>query len=315
MADVDQYLIDAIRKVTESDIEQRLYSKIRGDLLQLKFIGGIGASLIAVLALFHQSIFSFVVSQGGGEFKQEIKRSITTEEEAFKAMAADVRATRKIMGEELERLRNDIFQRHSDTVKIKAEFDKQQSELLVEKLKLVELIAGMKDTRDVITERIAAAQSTALQLQTYLDESTLKLNSVIRNQTSIVDDLKPSNTARLEKVEVLEPTRMKESPSANSSLPRKSTVYFQFAGFSREEAKSISEVIKRNGWSIPGEERTTLAINTNQIRFSPNDLPIAEALKVDADHALATLGLNITLSLKENSTVKEGVPEIWLYKR
>jgi hypothetical protein len=219
------------------------------------------------------------------------------------------------MGEELDRLKNEIFQKHADTVRIKSEFDKQQDELLVEKLKLVEMITGMKETRDVITERIAAAQSTALQLQAYLDESTLKLNSVIRNQTSLVDDLKPSNTARLEKVELLEPARMKEAVSANSDLPRKSTVYFQFAGFVREEAKSISEAIKRNGWSIPGEERTTLAINTNQIRFSPKDRTVAEALKADAERVLATQGLDITLSLSENPTVKEGVPEIWLYKR
>jgi hypothetical protein len=314
MADTDRYVIEAVRKTVESDVEQRVYAKIKTDILRLKFIGGVGGALIALAFIFYQPIFSFIVSQGGSEFKQEIKRSFAAEEKEVRDQVSDIRAIRKIMSEELGRLHNEVAERHRDIVRLKSEFEKQRADLEAEKRKLDDMMAGLRDGRDVITERIAAAQSTVLQLQVYIEESTEKLNALIRNQTTLVSDLKTSSE-KYEQVEPLAPVAAQKQTQPPRSAPRKSTAYFQFAGFTREEARRISDGLQNEGWAIPGEERTTFAVNTNEIRFHPKDRLTAEMLKQDADRMMQSFGLPITLSLRDNPKVKEGVPEIWLYKR
>jgi DNA/RNA endonuclease G (NUC1) len=68
--------------------------------------------------------------------------------------------------------------------------------------------------------------------------------------------------------------------------PSAQTVYFQFAGMTREAAEALSARMRAVGWAIPkpGEERTPLAAGKNEVRYNPDNAPdrvAAELLAAD----------------------------------
>lgn len=301
MAD-DNYVREALMKVAESDVEKRVYEKIKGDLFRLKFIGGLAGVSIAVLLAFHQPIFTFVVNRGGEEFRDTIKRSLETEETSFKEMLADIKARRAIAAEDLKRLRDDIVSRYDDALKIKAEIDQ-------EKDKLDNLIKQYRETAErvqVNVERVATAQSTASLAVDRAERAMVELAALLKNQNTIIQELQKKNVVSPSVVALHAQSTVTDTP--------KPTIYFQFAGFAREEAVAISNDIAKTGWRIPGQERTSAAVNTNQIRFNSTDRNTAEQLKKDTDAVLQARGLDISLLLQENPKVKPGIPEIWIYK-
>lgn len=69
------------------------------------------------------------------------------------------------------------------------------------------------------------------------------------------------------------------------------TVYFQFAGGSREQAVAMSRALQDLGYKIPGEERTPKAAGLREVRyFEANDRPAADKLAQNATQLLAQLG-------------------------
>jgi len=106
-----------------------------------------------------------------------------------------------------------------------------------------------------------------------------------------------------------------QTDACNPGVKGSATVYFQFAGFTADEADKVREFLSKRGWKMPGQELTKNAMNTNVIRFYPKDKKTAECLKADADAALQAQGYSITLTLEPNPNVKEGIPEIWIYQR
>jgi DNA/RNA endonuclease G (NUC1) len=87
------------------------------------------------------------------------------------------------------------------------------------------------------------------------------------------------------------------------------TVYFQFAGMSREDAVNLSNRLKALGWQIPGEERTGAAAKQNEVRYgAETDRAAAEMLVAD----LQALGASKTMTAKRNASIKPGIIEIWV---
>jgi DNA/RNA endonuclease G (NUC1) len=86
------------------------------------------------------------------------------------------------------------------------------------------------------------------------------------------------------------------------------TVYFQFAGMKREDAKAISDKLKAVGWSIPSEERTSTAAGYNEVRYGSDDDRLAAELLAADLRALGRSGVRATRS----SQVKPKFPEVWV---
>jgi hypothetical protein len=85
---------------------------------------------------------------------------------------------------------------------------------------------------------------------------------------------------------------------AEQSLAKKrerTTVFFQFAGGEREQAKALSEALKKADYIVPGEEREGGAAGKHQVRyFYTQDRVEAERLAQDATRALRNLGYSIS---------------------
>jgi hypothetical protein len=97
-----------------------------------------------------------------------------------------------------------------------------------------------------------------------------------------------------------------------------STVYFQFAGGSRDQAQQVSKALQDKGYKIPAEQRTGDAAGKHEVRyFYAGQQALAAQLAADATQALQRLGYP-SLSV---SAVRAGAPsesntdgklELWL---
>jgi energy-coupling factor transporter ATP-binding protein EcfA2 len=97
-----------------------------------------------------------------------------------------------------------------------------------------------------------------------------------------------------------------------------STVHFQFAGGSRDQAQQVSKALQDKGYKIPAEQRTADAAGKHEVRyFYAGQQAIAAQLAADATQALQRLGYP-SLSV---SAVRAGAPsesntdgklELWL---
>jgi hypothetical protein len=193
----------------------------------------------------------------------------------------------------------DIERRHNDMVHLTRQSQEEIAKGQDRLDKLLKVYSETTGNVEADMARVANAHATASEAAERAKEATDKLATLL-------------NT--LEKRNVLSSSDVEsQNKSPATDLP-KPIVYFQFAGFTREEAIAISKGIADAGWRLPGQVRIAAAANTNQIRFNPLDEKIAERLKRDADEALKKQGFNIVLTLQPNNIVKPGIPEIWIYK-
>jgi endonuclease G len=103
-------------------------------------------------------------------------------------------------------------------------------------------------------------------------------------------------------------TRLK--PPLGFELSSGETVYFQFAGFTRDFAVDTSRKLQSLGWNIPGEERTVNAANRSEVRYvEGNDGERAKAELLAGD--LEALDIPEVRAVP-NSLVKPGMLEIWI---
>ncbi|MEP0146614.1 MAG: hypothetical protein ABJV68_31995 [Paracoccaceae bacterium] len=96
------------------------------------------------------------------------------------------------------------------------------------------------------------------------------------------------------------------------------TVYFQFAGSSRELAEAISARLEDRGYLMPGEERTSIAAGKREIRFFfDEDREQAEGLKKELNDVLLVMGLKADVSVADFTSFQGAKPrrktlELWL---
>ena len=96
------------------------------------------------------------------------------------------------------------------------------------------------------------------------------------------------------------------------------TVYFQFAGGGRDQARQLSRALQDKGYKIPGEERSGAADGKREVRyFYGGQKSIATQLALDATQALQRLGYpSLSVSADSASAPAKNNPdgklELWL---
>jgi hypothetical protein len=96
------------------------------------------------------------------------------------------------------------------------------------------------------------------------------------------------------------------------------TIYFQFAGGSRDQAKQISAALKDKGYKIPGEERIDSAAGQHEVRyFYAGQKPIAQQLANDLNQVLQQQGYPKTAVVIDSGgpvtkSNPDGKLEVWL---
>jgi energy-coupling factor transporter ATP-binding protein EcfA2 len=98
-----------------------------------------------------------------------------------------------------------------------------------------------------------------------------------------------------------------------------STVYFQFAGGSRDQAQQISKALQDRGYKIPSEDRTSGAAGKHEVRyFFAGQAAVAQELATATNQILQQLGypqqlrVSATQSNSSSKTNPDGKLELWL---
>jgi hypothetical protein len=324
MANTDDYVRVAVQGRMQQDVEKSVYEKIKSELRAWKFlgIGGgvIGGIVVALLLAFHKPVFSLIVTRGGEEFKNEIKAQFEKDAKEYKkAVETDIKADLKeverllvelktrttLAKEEIGKLRDEFNRQYGDITKIVEDIRKTRGDLVEEKAQLDALLDRQKGSE----EAIILANDRATSALEKLGQARKDTDEIIKQYNTIVAELKAS------KAIAPTVTAIAQDETLIASEKRRVTVYFQFAGFRREDAVAISKTISDKGWTIPGAERVGAAVNTNKIRFNPADKQAAMFLLSDANAALQSLRRNIVLEPEPNSSIKPGIPEIWIFQR
>ena len=87
---------------------------------------------------------------------------------------------------------------------------------------------------------------------------------------------------------------IKEAKAAEDRIVearKQTTVFFQFADGTREQAKELSAALKSQGYIVPGEDREGGAAGKHEVRyFHEQDQPAAERLAADTTQVLRDQG-------------------------
>jgi hypothetical protein len=304
MTNVNDFVVAAFREAAERGIEEKVYAKIKRDILHLKFIGGAGAFLATGLILFHQPIFSYVVNRGGDQFKKDIRDEIKTTTDELTGKLSQARAIHDTIDAMVNKYLALVIEQKQAVSVTKGELEDQLN-------RVSDSLRLLREQKSLVDERIKTAQSsadaTSKELNETIERVHARLNELIQNQNEIVAQLKTisPNLPQIKAVPA--------SPPKQPDIVRKGTVYFQFGGFSRPEAQAISAALKTDGWTIPGEENVPFSL-VNEIRYNPADEKAAALLVQDANKVLQDLQISRTLAAKQNNAVKPGIIEIWLSK-
>jgi low affinity Fe/Cu permease len=304
----DDQVIEAIKKANSEDIEKRVYDKIRGDLLKLKFAGGIGAVIVLLFGLFHQTVFKIVVEQGGGGLKTEIRNSVDGDLKRLDEIRMKVTAISEMTHRELDGILVSVANHHNEIVGIenrwKSKVDETNSLLDTLTQKATEFAEKAK----VFDERIKTAQSTTEALERRYKPIIETIETLAKNQDEIFKNQKEAASQSKTPIATVSKVSV---PTIEVST--KGIIYFQFSGYSRDEVNDIRKGLSDAKWTVPGAESVQKSTAT-EVRYNPADEVKAAALLADVKNVLRKLGLSPDISLSREPLVKPGILELWIAK-
>jgi len=279
-------------ELLERRLADRVTERVRSDLLKL--YAAMGTTAISVLGLFGWNIFQNLESG----IKENIKDNLEEE----------IKPTRIQINKQLAETEVLAKQANGIVEKVKKQLDafQPQAENLDNNIKLMkELSVGVQELNTNLrsvqgsTERdLYPIASSVKSLQRQLIELAIqvdKLNTIVT--VSVQKPGGESAQAAQQRKAAIQSV-ISATQKAEQSLAKKrerTTVFFQFAGGEREQAKALSDALKKADYIVPGEEREGGAAGKHQVRyFYTQDRVAAESLAQDATRALRNLGYSIS---------------------
>lgn len=308
MTDLDGDKLELI----ERQLAERVTERVRSALFRL--YATVGVAVISVLGFLSWDIVSDIKF----EIKSEITEAIDKEIEAKRAEITERVTETRIIAKRA----NDVIQRVEKQLD---EFEPQAEDLdeTIQKVKTLnvtsqDLIAAysreiqpLVSNVESLSQRLVALAEQVDQLNTLASGSGLGIEAGIQ-QT-------PQQRSAAIKTVISD---SKEAEQLLVQARNKTTVFFQFAGGLREQAKALSAALKADGYIVPGEDREGGAVARHEVRyFHDDDNATAQRLAEDATRALRTLGYTArnvpdvvvkSLVSYQGKKPRLGVLELWL---
>jgi prefoldin subunit 5 len=176
---------------------------------------------------------------------------------------------------------------------------------------------------ELLNESIDALNEDRRKFATELAELKARTELVAElatNLETLAEDLKVNDTANAEVYDKLATGVTQATNDAKKDFAR-STVYLQFAGGSRSKAIELSNLLRKQNFFMPGEERHGGAAGKRQIRYYyPIDQEAAQRLAKATGAALTEMGYDLAeqpVSIREmvnhlGMMPEPGVLELWV---
>lgn len=324
----DDFISSQRQELIERQVAEKVEQKVREQLF--RYYRAIWGTATAVLSAFGIGVVVWVY-QNAEDFatnavKPQVEHAEATLKEAQEKLnEASIQIIR--MGAQLDAV-DDFLIRREDTMAVNDQRlrDSQTRITTLSKeveQKLTDLLKQISDNTAQLNAIEARAQESARlgnieDLRNKLDvvaAQVLHLNEgfqILGGAGGVIPSTSSVDTVALEAI--VAPTDQRADPSA----PVADTVFFQFAGVSRDTVQRISGLLAAKGYDMPGEERSPVAQGLHEVRyFFAEDARKAEQLAQDVNRILAAEGY-IAEVTAENFTSfpgkkpRGGILELWL---
>lgn len=277
-------------------LERRLADRVTERVRQalFKLYAAMGATAISALGLFGWNIFQNLESGIKENIKDNLEKEIQPTRIQINKQLAETEVLAKQANGIVEKVKKqlDAFQPQAENLDNNI---KQMKELSVG---VQELNTNLRSVQGSTERDLEPTASSVKSLQRQLTELAIQVDKL--NTIVTVSVQKPggesAQAAQQRKAaiqSVISATRKAEQSLAEKR--ERTTVFFQFAGGKREQAKALSKALKKADYIVPGEDREGGAAGKHQVRyFYPQDKKAAESLAQDATRALRNLGYSIS---------------------
>ncbi|SMF17332.1 hypothetical protein SAMN02745866_01135 [Alteromonadaceae bacterium Bs31] len=297
-------------ELMERQLAERVSERVRSSLFKL--YASVGVAVIGVIGFVNWDIVA--------DIKAEIKQEIDGDIAAKRAEIAERVTETRIIA----RRANELIQRVEKQLD---EFEPQAENLdeTIQKVKSLnvdsqDMIANYSREFEPLVKNVEFLSQKLVKLAKQVDElNTLSAEGNASN--GIEPEVKRTTDLRSEAIKsVIDDSKMAEK--LYSQARTKPTVFLQFAGGRREQAKSLSAALISDGYIVPGEERESGAAGKREVRyFHDADAATAQELAENVDRVLSELGYSFkeAREAKAKSLVsyggkkpRAGVLELWI---
>ena len=327
MSQVDEDTLELI----ERRLADRVTERVRGRLF--KFYGGIAAAVLAAMSYagwdLVETTKTNALSIAEATSKTIIAEKVDPIAERAGAVLQEAEIQLKVLAELQRQARSAMFELDRNLANFEPKA--QALEGLITKVDDIDgrrkaIEASLQDAQDTtqsfgeVTQKLAAL---ATQVEV-LGGIVGKLSDGPRaNPTSPPDDVTAYDVAKEAKKVAAAAYRVTKQVK---EVGARTTVFLQYWGIDRQQAKSISNELRNRGYSIPGEDEERMpATGLLEVRFfHRTDEAKAEALARDSENVIATLGeFEVPVKMPVDVTVRDytawtklkprpGIVELWI---
>lgn len=316
--------IELMRRRLEEDVK----SNVEGALF--RYYRNVGSIIIAVLGAVGISIgWPALVSHVDLEVKDQIKAQVSKPVADAKKAAEEAEqiATVSLIGLETQQSNlNASIGRLGpkfDDIQVRYGTASEQIEKLEEATEEMRQLTGFLRNQ---AQAEPVKRDEIVELQTRIGDVIDQIQ-VLADVVESLQAPSDSSTRLVETKKILGEISLVQQAATDIleskiSDPRaSSTVYIQFAGGKRSDIQLVSDILREEGWRIPGEERIETAAGKSEIRYyHDSDKAAAEVLAVNLTDAMTDTGFatakKIDIKRFDATNFKtppvEGILEVWL---
>ncbi len=315
---------ELLRRRLEDDVK----SEVEGALF--RYYRNVGSTIIAVLGAVGYFIgWPAMLSHIDLEVKEQIQALISEPVAEAKKAAEDAQHIARVSLHGLETKQSTI---NESIGRLGPKFDKIQVRYGTATEQIENLEEATGEMRQLTNFLRNQAQAEPVKRDEIVELQT-RISKVIEQIRALADVIEPTEDTSDRTTQIVETKRILDEISTTQrevtanlvskigDLRASSTVYVQFAGGKRSDIQLVSEVLRKEGWRIPSEERVGAAAGKSEIRYyHESDKGAADLLAANLTDAVVSIESTAVkkvavkkLNANDFATPPvKGILEVWL---
>lgn len=284
-------------ELLERQLADRITERIRPSLFRL--YATVGGAVIAVLGFVGWDVVTDIKKDAVSQITRDLDQEVEPKVKEIDRIFIETRVLAEQANEVITAVKKQLELFEPKAAQLKQTFED------INKLNsdISSLDVDLKNFATIYKQELAPAleklDTLSDQLQV-LAQQVKQLNTIALTEEPAGGDATMSSQSS--RTEIIESVIAKTSAAEQKYVEERerSTVFIQFASAPREQARELSEALKRKGYIVPGEDREDGAKNKREVRFFHES---------DGDKA-AQLAKDTTAFLREQGFSERDVPDV-----